>query len=94
MDMQASLLCRCGVLARVIFVMIESFVVVLMVMIMMDTVQCDGMDRVTSSIVMLMSVRRGSRDEAIACKGKRKAKAHEASDERHVFRLVPGITVG
>jgi hypothetical protein len=34
-----------------------------------------------------MSVRRGSRDAAIACKSKRQAEAQEASDERHDFRL-------
>ena len=90
MDMQAPLLCRCGVIALIIVMMIESFVVVLIVMIIMiiiDRVQCDGMDRVTGIIVLLMGVRRGGRDEAVACKSKRQAKAHEASDERHDFRL-------
>mgnify|MGYP002682416464 CR=1 FL=1 len=53
----------------------------------LDRILRHGVDRVTSSIVMLMSVHRGSRDEAVACKGKRQAKAHEASEERHVFRL-------
>ncbi|HOY76427.1 MAG TPA: hypothetical protein PLH23_05085 [Hyphomonadaceae bacterium] len=90
MNMQASLLCRGAVIARTIIMMVESFVVIFIVVkmvIMIDRILRHGVDRVTSSIVMLMSVHRGSRDEAVACKGKRQAKAHEASEERHVFRL-------
>lgn len=88
MDMQASVLCRGGVIALNIVVMSEAFVVVrIVIMMMINSMQCDGVDRVTRIIVMLMSVRRGSRDEAIACKSKRQAKAQEASDERHDFRL-------
>jgi len=88
MDMQASVLCRGGVIALNIVVMSEAFVVVrIMIMMMIDSMQCDGVDRVTGIIVMLMSVRRGSRDAAIACKSKRQAEAQEASDERHDFRL-------
>jgi hypothetical protein len=88
MDMQASVLCRGSVIALTIVVMSEAFLVVrIVIMMMIERMQCEGVDRVTGIIVMLMSVRRGSRDEAIARKGKREAEAQKASDARHDFRL-------
>ena len=81
MNMQVAMFGGRGVVAEVVVVMIEGFVVVLAVgfiMIIMACIQSDGMDGVASSVVMIVRMRRGSRNEAIACKGKRQAKAHEA----------------
>lgn len=81
MNMQVAVLGGRGVVAEIVVVMIEGFVVVLalgFIMIIMACVQSDGMDGVTSVVVMIVRMRRGSRNEAIACKGKRQAKAHEA----------------
>jgi hypothetical protein len=81
MNMHAAVFGGRGVVAEVVVVMIEGFVVVLAVgfiMIIMACIQSDGMDGVASSVVMIVRMRRGSRNEAIACKGKRQAKAHEA----------------
>ena len=81
MNMQAAVFGGRGVVAEILVVMIEGFVVVLtvgVVMIIMAGIQSDGMDGVASSVVMIVRMRRGSRNEAIACKGKRQAKAHEA----------------
>ena len=81
MNVHTAVLGGRGVVAEVVVVMIEGFVVVLAVgfiMIIMAGIQSDGMDGVTSSVVMIVRMRRGSRNEAIACKGKRQAKAHEA----------------
>lgn len=89
MDMEASVLCRSGVVAQTL-VMSEGFVVVLVVvivMIIMARVQSHGMDGETGGVVMFVSVGWGSRNEAVACKGKRQAKAYEAPDERHDCRL-------
>lgn len=81
MNVHTAVLGGRGVVAEVVVVMIEGFVVVLAVgfiMIIMACIQSDGMDGVASSVVMIVRMRRGSRNEAIACKGKRQAKAHEA----------------
>ncbi len=81
MNMQAAMFGGRGVVAQILFVMIEGFVAVLtvgVVMVIMAGIQSDGMDGVASSVVMIVRMRRGSRNEAIACKGKRQAKAHEA----------------
>jgi len=81
MNMQVAVLGGRGVVAEIVVVMIEGFVVVLalgFIMIIMACIQSDGMDGVASSVVMIVRMRRGSRNEAIACKGKRQAKAHEA----------------
>ena len=81
MNMQVAVLGGRGVVAEIVVVMIEGFVVVLalgFIMIIMACVQSDSMDGVTSVVVMIVRMRRGSRNEAIACKGKRQAKAHEA----------------
>jgi len=91
-DMQAFVLCRSGVIAQTVVVMIDGFVVVVVlvmviVMTIMALIQCHGMNGVTGGVMMLVSMRRGSRDEAVACKRKRQAKAHEAPDERHGYRL-------
>jgi len=80
MNMQVAVFGGRGVVAQILFVMIEGFVVVLTVgvMVIMAGIQSDCMDGVASSVVMIVRMRRGSRNEAIACKGKRQAKAHEA----------------
>ena len=81
MNMQVAVFGGRGVVAQILFVMIEGFVAVLtvgVVMVIMAGIQSDGMDGVASSVVMIVRMRRGSRNEAIACKGKRQAKAHEA----------------
>lgn len=81
MNMQVAVFGGRGVVAQILFVMIEGFVVVLtvgVVMVIMAGIQSDSMDGVASSVVMIVRMRRGSRNEAIACKGKRQAKAHEA----------------
>ena len=81
MNMQAAMFGGRGVVAQILFVMIEGFVAVLtvgVVMVIMAGIQSDSMDGVASSVVMIVRMRRGSRNEAIACKGKRQAKAHEA----------------
>lgn len=81
MNMQVAVFGGRGVVAQILIMMIEGFVVVLtvgVVMVIMAGIQSDGMDGVASSVVMIVRMRRGSRNEAIACKGKRQAKAHEA----------------
>ena len=90
MNMQVAMFGWRGVVAEIVVVMIEGFVVVLalgFIMIIMACIQSDGMDGVPSSVVMIVRMRRSSRDEAIACKGKRQAKAHEAPGERHAYKL-------
>ena len=81
MNMQVAMFGGRVVVAQVLVVMIEGFVLVLavgVVMVFMAGIQSDGMDGVPSSVVMIVRMRRSSRNEAIACKGKRQAKAHEA----------------
>ena len=81
MNMQVAVFGGRGVVAQILIMMIEGFVLVLtvgVVMVIMAGIQSDGMDGVASSVVMIVRMRRGSRNEAIACKGKRQAKAHEA----------------
>ena len=96
MNMQVAMFGWRGVVAEIVVVMIEGFVVVLAVgfiMIIMACIQSDGMDGVPSSVVMIVRMRRSSRDEAIACKGKRQAKAHEAPGERHSFKLATNCCI-
>lgn len=71
-----------------VFLMIHGFVVVVIVMIvMMVRIQGDSMDGVNRRVAVLVGMSRRSRDEAVACKGKRQAEAHEAPGKRHGFRL-------
>ncbi len=86
MDMQSSMLGRRRVLSQPIVMMIMGIVeirAVMIVMIISDCIQCDRMEDILSMIVVPMSMRRSGRDEAIARKGKRQEKTHEASSERH-----------
>ncbi len=65
MNMHTAVFGGRGVVAEVFVVMIEGFVVVLAVgyiMIVMACIQSDGMDGVTSSVVMIVRMRRGSRN--------------------------------
>lgn len=81
---------RSSVIAGHIFMMIKGFGVVAIVMIIMmvriQSNSVDGIDR-DRIFLMRMGMSRRSRDEAIACKGKRQAEANEAPDERHDLRL-------
>jgi hypothetical protein len=89
MDMQSSMLGRRRILSQPIVMMIMGIVeiravmIVMIVMIISDCIQCDRMEDILSMIVVPMSMRRSGRDEAIARKGKRQEKTHEASSERH-----------
>jgi membrane protein CcdC involved in cytochrome C biogenesis len=86
MDMQSSMLGRRRVLSQPIVMMIMGILeirAVMIVMIISDCIQCDRMEGMLSMTMMPMSMRRSSRDEAIAGKGKRQEKTHEASSERH-----------
>ena len=90
MNMQVAMFGWRGVVAEIVVVLIEGFVVVLAVgfiMLIMACIQSDGMDGVPSSGVMIVGMSRSRGDEAIACKGKRQAKAHEAPGERHAYKL-------
>lgn len=78
---------RRGVITGHIFMMITGFVVVVVMMIMMVRIQSNSVDGIARIVVMLMGMSRRGRNEAIACKGKRQAEAHEAPGKRHGFRL-------
>lgn len=89
MHMHAIMFGGNSVIVRTIVMMIEGFGVVLIVMIVviiMAHIQSDSMDSVTRIVVVLMSMGRSGRNETIACKGKRQAKAHEAPGKRHGFQ--------
>ena len=78
---------------------IKNFMVILIVMILIAVliitvrIHSDGVDGVNRAVVMVMSVGWRGRDEAIACKGKRQAKAHEAPGERHAYKLEPNCCI-
>ena len=88
MHVHAARFGRSSVIAGHVFMMINGFVVVVIVMIiMMVRIQSNSVDGISRIVVTLMGMSRRGRYEAIACKGKRQTEAHEAPGNRHVFRL-------
>lgn len=87
MHVHAVMFGRRSVIAGKVFVVINDFMMALIVMIIMKVhIRSDSMDGKTSLAVMTVGMGRRSRNEAIACKSKRKAKAHEAPGKRHGFK--------
>ncbi|OYX45607.1 MAG: hypothetical protein B7Y90_18580 [Alphaproteobacteria bacterium 32-64-14] len=79
---------RCGVIAWKLVMMVENFGVLVTVIVINDArIQRYGMDSVTMSLVVSVGMGRCRRNEAIACKSKRKAEAHEAPEKRHRLQL-------
>lgn len=88
MHVHAVMLGRSSVIAEHVFMRINGFVVVVIVMsIMMVRIQSNSVDGIARIVAMLMGMSRRGRNEAIACKGKRQTEAHEAPGKRHGFRL-------